>query len=99
MFYLLPLSTLRLWELVSERIIEGDTERRLAADTSCASPAFSRLTAPPASLFRNCPQMLEVKESSIPGAGRGLFAREHFATGSIVCEYTGRQLRTADALR
>ena len=43
--------------------------------------------------------MLEVKQSSIPGAGKGLFARELIAVGTVVCEYTGRQLRTLEALR
>lgn len=45
------------------------------------------------------PKMLEVKQSSIPGAGKGLFARERIAVGAVVCEYTGRQLRTLEALR
>lgn len=45
------------------------------------------------------PKMLEVKQSSIPGAGKGLFARQRFAAGSVVCEYTGRELRTVEALR
>ncbi|CAM9334022.1 unnamed protein product [Ectocarpus sp. 12 AP-2014] len=44
-------------------------------------------------------ETLEVKQSSIPSAGQGLFAREHFTAGAVVCEYTGRQLRTVEALR
>eukprot|EP00752_Nemacystus_decipiens_P009619 g8595.t1 len=44
-------------------------------------------------------EMLEVKQSSIPGAGQGLFARGRFAVGAMVCEYTGSQLRTLEAIR
>ncbi|CAB1105190.1 unnamed protein product [Ectocarpus sp. CCAP 1310/34] len=44
-------------------------------------------------------ETFEIKQSSIPGAGQGLFAREHFTAGAVVCEYTGRQLRTVEALR
>lgn len=40
-----------------------------------------------------------MKLSCIPSAGLGLFALESFVTGDVICEYTGRQLRTVEALR
>lgn len=40
-----------------------------------------------------------MKESSLPRAGLGLFARRRFPAGAVLCEYTGRELRTVEALR
>jgi hypothetical protein len=42
---------------------------------------------------------LEVRESLIPGAGRGLFTTAAVVAGAVVCGYTGQVLRTADAVR
>lgn len=36
----------------------------------------------------------DVEARETPGRGRGLFARRAFATGDIVCTYTGRVVRT-----
>jgi uncharacterized protein len=43
--------------------------------------------------------MVEVRESVIPGAGRGLFTLEHISKDEIACVYTGELLRTAEAVR
>lgn len=40
-----------------------------------------------------------MKQSCIPSAGLGLFALESFVAGDVICEYTGSQLRTIEALR
>lgn len=42
---------------------------------------------------------LEVKTSSIPTAGLGLFTRRRLTSGDVICEYTGRNLRTREAIR
>ncbi len=42
---------------------------------------------------------LEVRESSIPGAGRGLFATAPFAAGTVIAHYTGTVLRSAEAVK
>ncbi|CAF0971115.1 unnamed protein product [Adineta steineri] len=42
---------------------------------------------------------LEIKQSQIPGAGCGLFTRIPISKDSCVCIYTGKVLRTIDAIR
>lgn len=42
---------------------------------------------------------LEVKESWIRGAEKGLFASAPMAKGQLVCRYTGQSLATAEAMR
>ena len=42
---------------------------------------------------------VEVRESLIPDAGNGLFAKRDFSSGDIVCEYTGKVLNLMKALK
>jgi SET domain-containing protein len=42
---------------------------------------------------------LEIKESLIPGAGLGLFAKSHIAKGSVFCEYYGRELTLLQTIK
>ncbi|POM73048.1 Hypothetical protein PHPALM_10140 [Phytophthora palmivora] len=42
---------------------------------------------------------LEVRDSKIPGAGKGLFATKHYARGSTICEYSGVVLPNEAALK
>uniref|UniRef100_M4C385 SET domain-containing protein n=1 Tax=Hyaloperonospora arabidopsidis (strain Emoy2) TaxID=559515 RepID=M4C385_HYAAE len=40
---------------------------------------------------------LEVRESNIPRAGKGLFATKRHLKGSVICEYTGVVLHSQEA--
>ena len=42
---------------------------------------------------------LEVRASTVPGAGRGLFAARHFARGSLLCVYRGTTVSLVEAIR
>ena len=42
---------------------------------------------------------LEVRESGVPDAGLGLFAKRLFKEGEVVCEYTGKVLSLLQALK
>jgi uncharacterized protein len=43
--------------------------------------------------------LLRVGESTIPGAGHGLFAVRSFPSDTVVCVYRGKELRTAEAAK
>ena len=40
---------------------------------------------------------VEVRESNIPRAGKGLFATRRHPRGSVICEYTGEVLPTQES--
>lgn len=42
---------------------------------------------------------LYVKDSRIPGAGQGLYTSVAWTEGETIIEYTGKILRTSEALR
>lgn len=42
---------------------------------------------------------VEVKQSCIPNAGNGLFAKRSFHEGELVCEYTGKVKSFMEAMR
>lgn len=42
---------------------------------------------------------VEARESKIPGAGLGLFSTRAYAMGDVICIYTGKPLRTVQAMR
>lgn len=42
---------------------------------------------------------LEIKESGVPEAGLGLFAREAFVAGEIACDYRGTVLTLMQCIR
>lgn len=42
---------------------------------------------------------VEVKQSCIPNAGNGLFAKRSFHEGELVCEYTGKVKSLMEAMR
>ena len=42
---------------------------------------------------------LEVKESAIPGAGLGLFAKQAIEKGTVFCEYFGKEITLLQMLR
>jgi hypothetical protein len=42
---------------------------------------------------------VEVRESGIPAAGLGVFAKRSFKEGEVVCEYTGQVLSLLQALK
>ncbi|CAM9585632.1 unnamed protein product [Discosporangium mesarthrocarpum] len=50
-------------------------------------------------MYMPSPQGLEVKISTIPSAGMGLFTLESVGKGDVICEYTGDHLVTRDAIR
>jgi len=43
-------------------------------------------------LYLNCAKLVEVKESSIPEAGLGLFAKKNIKAGTIICFYPAHTL-------
>lgn len=57
----------------------------------------SRVIAVPIRLRKRSLPALEVKDSKIPLAGRGLFARQRIAKGDLVTEYGGRLVYRAEA--
>jgi hypothetical protein len=57
----------------------------------------SRAIAVPIRLRKRSLPTLEVKDSKIPLAGRGLFARQRIAKGDLVAEYGGRLVYRAEA--
>lgn len=71
------------------------------SETTSAAGEHSAAPAPSGHALRtfNDWPKVEVRESLIPGAGLGLFAREPLAAGEVACEYRGTVLSLMQCLK
>ncbi|GAX29458.1 hypothetical protein FisN_16Hh101 [Fistulifera solaris] len=92
-----PFRTSSLYSSSQEEIIQRLDEsvelmnQVMTTEFFASSPVLSALQA-------QCMQRIEIKESSIPGAGRGLFAKNNLQKGTIISFYPAHALGIDDGV-